>query len=123
MVQCRRMSSEPILTVVFFRTELGREPVREWLRDLDAEERKMIGEDVKLVQFRWPLGMPLVRKIEADLWDVRTHLSGGRIVRVFFTVQRNQMALLHGIIKKSQKTPERDLKLARSRRDLWQSGW
>lgn len=62
------MSSEPILTVVFFRTELGREPVREWLRDLDAEERKMIGEDVKLVQFRWPLGMPLVRKIEADLW-------------------------------------------------------
>ena len=62
------MSSEPILTVVFFRTELGREPVREWLRDLDTEERKMIGEDVKLVQFRWPLGMPLVRKIEPDLW-------------------------------------------------------
>ena len=123
MVQCGHMSSEPILTVVFFRTELGREPVREWLRDLDAEERKIIGEDVKLVQFRWPLGMPLVRKIETDLWEVRTHLSGGRIVRVFFTVQSNQMALLHGIIKKSQKTPERDLKLARSRRDLWQSGW
>lgn len=123
MVQFERMSNEPILTVVFFRTELGREPVREWLRDLDAEERKVVGEDVKLVQFRWPLGMPLVRKIETDLWEVRTHLSSGRIVRIFFTVKGQQMALLHSIVKKSQKTPERDLKLARSRKDLWQRRW
>ena len=117
------MNSEPILTVVFFHSELGREPVREWLKELDKEDRKVIGEDIKLVQFRWPLGMPLVRKLEANLWEIRTHLSNGRTVRVFFTVRGSQMALLHGIVKKSQKTPNRDLKLARSRRDLWQSGW
>lgn len=97
--------------------------MRDWLKGLDKEDRKAVGEDIKLVQFRWPLGMPRVRKLEADLWEVRTRLSGGRIVRVFFTIHGTQMALLHGIIKKSQKTPIDDLKLARSRRDLWQSGW
>ena len=117
------MSNVPILAVVFFRTELGREPVREWLLTLGREDRKAIGEDIKLVQFRWPLGMPLVRKIESDLWEVRIHLSAGRIARVFFSVHDSEMALLHGLIKKTQKTPVSDLNLARSRRDLWQSAW
>ena len=58
------MNGEPILNVVFFQTGTGREPVREWLKSLDKEDRKGIGEDIKLVQFRWPLGMPLVRKME-----------------------------------------------------------
>ena len=44
------MNNEPILRVIFFRTELGREPVREWLKDLDQDDRKVIGEDIKLVQ-------------------------------------------------------------------------
>lgn len=98
------MNGEPILDVVFFRTYRGREAVRDWLKSLDKEDRKTIGEDIKLVQFRWPLGMPFVRKMETDLWEVCSHLSGGRIARVFFTVGGSEMALLHGFIKKSQKT-------------------
>ena len=116
------MNGEPILNVVFFQTGTGREPVREWLKSLDKEDRKGIGEDIKLVQFRWPLGMPLVRKMETDLWEVRSNLSRGCIARVFFTIGGHEMALLHGFIKKSQKTPQRDLKLARNRKNLWQSG-
>ena len=116
------MNAEPLLNVVFFRTDAGRERVREWLNSLDKEDRKTIGEDIKLVQFRWPLGMPLVRKIETDLWEVRSHLSDGRITRVFFSVEGDEMALLHGFIKKSQKTPQRDLNLARNRKNLWQNG-
>ncbi len=110
---------EPILRVIFFRTESGREPVREWLLELDKEDRKAIGEDIKLVQFRWPFGMPLTRKMEHDLWEVRTKLSGGRAARVCFTVRNGEMALLHGFIKKTQRTPLRDLELARERRALW----
>ena len=109
----------PTLRVLFFRTQFGREPVRDWLLELDRQDRKVIGEDIKLVQFRWPLGMPLVRKLEPDLWEVRSHLDGGRIARVFFTVSGVEMALLHGIVKKSRKTPRQDLELARQRRDLW----
>ena len=110
-----------ILNVVFFRTDTGREPVRQWLQNLDKADKKTIGEDIKLVQFRWPLGMPLVRKMETDLWEVRSHLTRRRIARVLFTLDGNEMVILHGFIKKSQATPQTDLNLARNRRNLWQS--
>jgi len=113
----------PILRVVFFRLDSGNEPVRDWLKSLDSPDRKAIGEDIKLIQFRWPLGMPLVRKLEADLWEVRIHLAGGRHARVFFTIFENQLVLLHGFVKKSHKTPERELEIGRTRKRLWRSGW
>lgn len=105
---------EPILNVVFYRSEAGNEPVREWLRELTVEDRKAIGTDIKTVQYGWPLGMPLVRKLEPGLWEVRCDIADG-IARVLFTAIGQQMVLLHGFVKKSQKTPEPDLKTARSR--------
>lgn len=110
------MSNEPILSVHFFLTSNGKELVRDWLKEMDRENRRIIGEDVKLVQFRWPLGMPLVRKMEAGIWEVRSKLSNNTIAKTFFTVINNQMILLHGIIKKSEKTPKNDFDLARSRK-------
>jgi len=105
---------QPILTVRFFRTAAGTEPVREWLRGLPIEDRKAIGTDIKTVQFGWPLGMPLVRKLAPDLWEVRSRLNQ-RIARVLFTAVDQEMILLHGFIKKSQKTPGEDLALAKTR--------
>jgi phage-related protein len=105
---------EPILSVVFFRTEAGTEPVREWLRELTVEDRKTIGIDIKTVQHGWPLGMPLVRKMEPGLWEVRCDIADG-IARVLFTAKAGQMVLLHGFVKKSQKTPDNELKTARNR--------
>jgi len=78
-----------------------------------------IGEDIKTVQFGWPLGMPLVRKLGQNLWEVRSRLPE-RIARVIFTTGRSRMVLLHGFIKKSQKTPRVDLELARTRMRLLQ---
>ncbi len=102
------------LRVAFFQTEAGREPVRQWLKALPRAERKAIGEEIKTVQFGWPLGMPLVRKMEADLWEVRVRLKD-RIARIFFTLEQDIMVLLHGFIKKGQKTPKKELDLARKR--------
>lgn len=102
------------LSVCFFQTDTGNEPVRQWLRDLEPEDRKMIGEDVKTVQFGWPLGMPLVRKMGRDLWEIRITLPQ-RIARVLFTVADAKMILLHGFIKKSRATPQADLDLAKDR--------
>jgi len=104
----------PLLTVVFYRTDTDNEPVRQWLRDMTAEDRKTIGTDIKTVQYGWPLGMPLVRKMESDIWEVRCNIASG-IARVLFTTLAGQMVLLHGFIKKSQKTPAIDLKTARNR--------
>jgi len=88
--------------------------VRDWLRELSATDRKTIGEDIKTVQFGWPLGMPLVRKMDKDLWEVRIRLEG-RIARVLFTVSTGRIVLLHGFIKKSQATPKPELDLAKDR--------
>ncbi len=108
------MNDEMRLQVFFYRTTGGAEPVREWLKALPIDERKIIGNDLKTAQFGWPLGMPLIRKLEADLWEVRSRLPH-RIARVIFTVEDSKMVLLHGFIKKSQKTPVEDLQLARQR--------
>lgn len=107
-------SLQPVLTVRFFRTAAGTEPVREWLRALPVEDRKTIGMDIKTAQFGWPLGMPLVRKLAPQLWEVRSRLKQG-IARVLFTAVGPEMILLHGFIKKSPRTPLQDLDLAKTR--------
>lgn len=108
------MGSALTLSVRFFRTAAGKEPVREWLKAQPADDRKSIGTDIKEVQIGWPLGMPLVRKLEEGLWEVRSDITDG-IARVLFTVVGNQMVLLHGFVKKSQKTPAKELATARAR--------
>lgn len=102
------------LDVRFFKTDAGAEPVRNWLRDLPAADRKFIGEDTKTVQFGWPLGMPLVRHVEGEIWEVRIGLDN-KIARVLFTLEGSTMLLLHGFIKKQQATPKPDLHLAKDR--------
>jgi phage-related protein len=100
----------------FYRSDGGREPVREWLKGLDAEDRRLIGEDIKDVEFSWPIGMPLVDSLGRELWEVRSRLPHGRIARIIFCVEPGQMVLLHGFIKKTRKTPQRELDLADKRR-------
>src|ERR1035438_6210666 len=100
----------------FYRSDGGREPVREWLKGLEPEDRKVIGEDIKDVEFSWPIGMPLVRSLGRELWEVRSSLLGGRIARVVFCIERERMVLLHGFIKKTRKTPQHDIDLALKRR-------
>ncbi|MCC6341744.1 MAG: type II toxin-antitoxin system RelE/ParE family toxin [Bryobacterales bacterium] len=107
-----RMGPKKRLPAVFYRTDHGREPVREWLRGLDPPDRKVIGEDIKDVEISWPLGMPLVRAMGGGLWEVRSSLPRGRIARVLFCVDSENMILLHGFIKKSRKTPRPEIDLA-----------
>jgi phage-related protein len=108
------MSLDRPLPVVFLRLDSGREPVREWLRSLDRDSRRSIGEDIKTLQFGWPVGMPLARKIEDGLWELRSMIRPG-IARTIFTVHRGTVVLLHGFVKKAQKTPPNELAIAKRR--------
>ena len=112
---------EKILKVYFFKNPSGTEPVREWLKLRTHEDKKAIGEDIKAVEFLWPVGYPQVVKLDKDLWEVRTDLQDG-ICRVFFTVWKRYMVLLHGIIKKSRKPPKQDLDIAKKRRNMVLAG-
>lgn len=89
--------------------------LRDWLRGLAAADRNIIGQDLMRAQFRWPVGMPLCRPLGGGLWEVRSDLSSNRIARVFFCFSEGRLVALHGFIKKTQKTPDADLDLARRR--------
>ena len=96
----------------------GREPVREWLKDLPKDERRIIGEDIMTVQFRWPLGMPLVDNLGSGIWEVRSKLPT-RIARTLFFVHEGEIVLLHGFVKKTRKTPQGDRALALQRKNAY----
>ena len=99
----------------FYQTAAGAEPVRDWLKTLDEEDKKIIGDDMATVEFAWPVGMPTCKSLGSGLWEVRSSLPSKREARVIFTVLEDRMVLLHGFIKKTQKTRKGDLDLARKR--------
>lgn len=99
----------------FYQTAGGSEPVRKWLKDMEPEERRIIGEDIATAEYGWPVGMPICRPLGEGLWEVRSNLPGNRIARVIFCICENKMVLLHAFIKKTQKTPGPDIDLARKR--------
>lgn len=91
-------------------------PVREWILALDAADRRTVGKDIQKVEFGWPIGMPYCRPLGRGIWEVRSDLSSGRIGRVLFCMIGGEMILLHGFIKKSQKTPPQELDIALRRK-------
>ena len=112
------MEIQKKLQADFFKTENGNEPVRDFLKALTPDDKKSVGADIMAIEMSWPVGYPKVRKMDTDLWEVRTSISDKRICRIFFTVSGKKMILLHSIIKKSQKTPLEDLELAKTRKKL-----
>ena len=109
------MKAERPLKVVFFKTETGNEPVREWLKELSKEDCKAIGTDILTVQYAWPVGKPLVDNLGDGIWEVRSRLDN-RIARTLFAMVDQEIVLLHGFIKKQQKTPPDELELAKKRK-------
>jgi phage-related protein len=101
--------------VVFYRSSAGVEVLRDWLREMAPADRNVIGQDLMRAQFRWPVGMPLCRPLGGGLWEVRSDLTGNRIARVLFCFSEGRLLVLHGFIKKTQKTPDAELALARKR--------
>jgi Phage derived protein Gp49-like (DUF891) len=110
------------LPAKFFRSANGVEPVLDWLKTLDREDCRIIGSDIKDVlkdtashmEFSFPIGLPLCRSLSGykDLWEVRSKITRGRIARVIFYVSNGEMILLNGFVKKSQKTPKKEIDLA-----------
>jgi phage-related protein len=102
------------LPAVFYQTARGAEPVREWLKELDGEDRKTIGTGIATLEFSWPVGLPTCRPIanRKGLWEIRSSLKGNRIARILFCIAAQRMVLLHGFVKKTQKTPDKDLNRA-----------
>lgn len=110
------------IELVFYRSAMGNEPVRDWLAGLPVENRRAVGQDLQRVQYRWPVGMPLVRPMGKGLFEVRTDLPDGTIARVLFCFHAGELYALHSLIKKSKTTPVKDLELARNRKKEIENG-
>lgn len=106
------------ISAVFFANESGRKAVREWLKELGKPDSETIGNDIRTVEFGWPVGMPVCRPLGDGLYEVRSSLTQGRIARVIFCIIAERMFLLHGFIKKTQATPSQDLNLARQQKRI-----
>jgi len=100
----------------FYATGTGRKPVREWLLELSVDDRRLVGKDIQKVEFGWPIGMPYCRPLGHGLWEVRSDLTDGKIGRVIFCIVAGEMVLLHGFVKKTQKTPSQEIDLALKRK-------
>lgn len=113
-----------ILPAMFYCSAAGAEPVRKWLTALPREDRRIVGQDIATVEFGWPIGMPLCRSLTSrrGLWEVRSSMRNGRIARVLFFAHQGQMVLLHGFIKKAERTPDSDLILAMKRKSEVERG-
>lgn len=117
------MENEPRkIELVFYKTASGNEPVRDWLAGLPIENRRSVGQDLQRVQYRWPVGMPLVRPMGKGLFEVRTSLPDGTIARVLFCFHGGELYALHAFIKKTQATSAADMKLARERKKEVENG-
>lgn len=116
------MESASKIELVFYRTASRNEPVREWLVVLPDGSRRQVGLDLQRVQYRWPVGMPLVRPLGKGLFEVRTPLADGTTARVLFCFHAGELYALHGFIKKTRATPQPDLDIARRRQKDVQNG-
>ncbi len=105
---------KPPIPVIFHRTSKGNEPVRNWLKELPAEVCRAVGGDIWLVQRNWPIGKPLVDGFGGGLFEIRTDIDKN-IYRVLFCFSEETIVLLHGFHKKTKKTADQDVELARKR--------
>ncbi|RZI98073.1 MAG: type II toxin-antitoxin system RelE/ParE family toxin [Brevundimonas sp.] len=103
--------------VIFYRSSLGRPIIKEWLRSFEKPDRAVLGVDLLTLQIGFPLGLPLCRPLRGGLWEVRSSLAGNREARMIFfhDAKAKALVIVHGFVKKSQKTPKSDLELALTR--------
>lgn len=106
--------------VYFFKTLAGNEPARDFLQELPKEDRLTVGTDLKTVQLGFPIGMPVCRPLGDKLYEVRSSLASKREARLFFFIDGDAIIVVHGIIKKSQKTPKFEIDSARSRKSEYE---
>ncbi len=91
------LPAKKVVSIKFYKSSNGNEPVRTWLKALPKHLKKIIGEDLKTVEMGWPLGMPIVKSLGFGLWEARSSFPNG-ITRVIFVLKKGEMILLHAFI-------------------------
>ena len=100
--------------VLFFQTARGDYPVKEFLKEQDEATYAKVLLAIRLLANNGPfLKPPYIKKLQNRLYELR--ISGTVAIRIFYTIHSNEYYLLHAFKKKSQKTPNREMKTALDR--------
>lgn len=109
--------------IEYYETRRRKRPVQEFIDNLDIRSKAKIARTIDLLeQFGIDLGMPYAKHVEEELWELRTRVGTNQYRIIHFLFTGKVFILLHGFAKKSGRIPERDLKVARDRRDDFLSG-
>lgn len=103
-------------TVEFYTGASGKAPVADFLKALPPRTRDHIFQHINLLQEQGVLlGMPYVRHLRGKLWELRVRTRGGTYRLIYFIFTGRRIILLHAFVKKTEKTPARELKTAERR--------
>jgi phage-related protein len=106
---------------VFFKTQNGKEPVRDWIKNnFKKQQREKINAYILFVVKHFP-NVPkrdMICKISGyeDIWEIRIRFPNKTQVRILFLEHGSNIVFLHSFIKKDQKTPKKELRLVKERK-------
>lgn len=100
--------------IIVFESRRGEKPVEEFIKSLDSSTIAKVAHEIDLLEKHGPyLGMPHVKKISPDLYELR--IRGKQEVRILYGFVKNNIYLLHAFKKQTQKTPRREIDTALKR--------
>lgn len=109
--------AEAMLRLLYFTTASNRQPVKDFLDQQDVKAQVKIREVLQFFrEYGFHLPDQYLRRMSGtnSLWELRAKYRG-RQYRIFVARFEDDAVLLHGIIKKTQKTPQQDLQTAQER--------
>ena len=103
--------------VIFYEKENGDCPVEEFITNLDAKMRaKMVGLLELLEEKGNQLREPYSKPIDDGIFEIRCKVGNNHARILYFFYYEGKIILTNGFVKKTQKTPPEEIKLAKERR-------
>ena len=103
-------------TIEFYKTENDKSPVEEWLESIPELALAKIVRNMQLLrEFNLTLKEPYIKPLGDKLYEIRAKDPHGIYRVIYFAYTDKRFMMLHGFTKKTQKTPPKELKLAKKR--------
>ncbi|MEA2016158.1 MAG: type II toxin-antitoxin system RelE/ParE family toxin [Actinomycetota bacterium] len=106
--------------IVFYKKDNLKEPVRNFIVNLPSKERAKVVQEIENMRLEGIyLGLPFVKKLVGreykGLWELRVRFGSNYIRIIYFLHTKKNFVLLHGFKKKTNRTPKRELEIAKRR--------
>jgi phage-related protein len=106
----------PLIHLLFFLTAKGNSPVEDFISALPETDQRAIYAAIRDVMIEFPdMVLTSIKKLQNKIWEIRLSLSVGEVRILFSPAKGNTLKILSAFVKKTQKTPLEELRLAEER--------